>query len=304
MPCGITAIVPPVKPLKYDFSKVCPCNECSEKTKAIVEFENYLQSKFALIRAPYKQLFFDLQSFTNLSSAFLETTETWTCLQHSLKSLHESGVPLTRSKSEERIRVLFNQTGTFLVNEGLLDNFVLQDECQGHDDKPSHLDEKINAMFAWFVSTEFQDVVHNILKKMKELENQDDQDGKSAEEGKMSLNLSHSKRHLDNQLKIFKELPFEGMCLEIKMLVGRGVSKEYKNLVEDAMEAIWETYCARVAIRKRFHEQSEMISCHRELGDFLDSLLNQAKSFREVWASIEQRLFAPSEEPDPKKQKS
>ncbi|CAH9116884.1 unnamed protein product [Cuscuta epithymum] len=104
------------------------------------------------------------------------------------------------------------------------------------------------------------------------------------------------------------------MCVEIKRLVRRG-GKKYRNLVEDAMEVIWETYRARVAIRRSFHEQSEMISRHpcnmdrekhlpNELGDFLDSLLNQAKTFREVWDSIEGRLFGPSEEPDPKKQKS
>ncbi|CAH9116882.1 unnamed protein product [Cuscuta epithymum] len=315
MPCGVRALVPPVKLLKYDFSKVCPCNECSEKTKAIVEFDNYLHSKFAQIQAPYTQLFFDIERFTPLLSAFWETTQTWTCLQHSLKSLHEkSGVPLRRSKSEEHIRDVFNQTGTFLVNEGELDKFVLQDECEGHDDKPTHLDDKIFAMYSWFEFTKFKDVVHNILKKMKELENQEDQDGKSAEEGKMSLNLSNSKRHLEDQMKLFKGLPFEDMCVEIKRLVRRGGEK-YRNLVEDAMEVIWETYRARVAIRRSFHEQSEMISRHpcnmdrekhlpNELGDFLDSLLNQAKTFREVWDSIEGRLFGPSEEPDPKRQKS
>ncbi|CAH9116885.1 unnamed protein product [Cuscuta epithymum] len=314
MPCGIRAIVPPVRLLKYDFSKVCPCNECSEKTKAIVEFENYLHSKFAQIQEPYTQLFFDIERFTSLLNAFWETTKTWTCLQHSLKSLHEkSGVSHTRSNSEEHIRDVLNQTGTFLVNEGELDNFVLQDECEGHDNKPTHLDDKIRVMHWWFESTKFKDVVHDILRKMKELENQKHKDGKSAEEGKMSLNLSNSKKHLEDQMKLFKGFPFEDMHVEIKLLLRRGGTK-YQDLVEDAMEAIWKTYCARVAIRERFHEQSEMISCHpckmdrekhlpNELGDFLDHLLNQAKTFREVWDRIDERLFGPSEEPDPKRQK-
>ncbi|CAH9116490.1 unnamed protein product [Cuscuta europaea] len=214
--------VPAIELPEYDFSKVCPCNECSEKTKALMEFEIDLKSKHDRIRKLYIQVFYDIEDFTNIIPAFVRTTETWACLQRSRKSLHEkSGVPLTRSKSEEDIRDVFSQICTILLNQERLNQFVLPDECEGHDDKPNHLNEKISSMFKCFLFTKFEDVVLNILSKMNEPENQD---GKSAEEGEMSLNLSISKRHLDKQIKVFKELPFQDMYLEFETLAGRGVS--------------------------------------------------------------------------------
>ncbi|CAH9135738.1 unnamed protein product [Cuscuta epithymum] len=242
-----------------------------------------------------------------LSAASEWTKNMLNRLHDDLKRLYkESGVSwtLTRSKSEEELRDVDIKIGNMMLDNGLIKEIVTPDgsETDVFDDRP--LVRVIHFGIIWYADTKYKDAAHDILKKIEEIENQHEQDKKSAAEEGKPLDFSISKKHINNQINLLKMLPVGEMYQDFQNLV-HIAARKHVDFILKAEKEINETYRSMIVIRRQFWKHYQEIASFTRnddkekhnwsgLEETLDSLAKKADLFKEAWQNEYEQHFGPS----------
>ncbi|CAH9104006.1 unnamed protein product [Cuscuta epithymum] len=292
-------------PPRFDFSKVCSCNECSAKIKVLKEFEANLRSRDALVQDLVDKVARDQDTIVHVFTAVERMVWLWDILNGNLQGLDETGggiLEIKRSKSEDDMRKMYSEFAAKLMDYELLSEPEFIDARNpGAEYADTHsLKLEMEAALHFINKSKSKGVVHNILHKIEAIEQNHEREQRNAEEQERPFDISISKMHIVNQINCLEELPVGEIHRECQEVL-QSLDPKLVNSIYGAHDKIDKTYKKMIGIRRQFwkrYERTVSLASNKDqekhswsgLEKTLFSLGQQAERFNKWWKTFEQHV--------------